>query len=103
MRTKKTKEAKLSLDQIEQEMERIAMNSDSATIFLSSQRIDMLEKVANFKIKRMQLDMIKEQSQSQKVEPITVNFTSSKTDEQVKRIAKIEETIKNARGLKEDA
>jgi len=98
-----TKAKKMSLDDIESEMEELARNTDVSKVFMCSQRMDLLEKVANFKIKKMQLEINKEVSKQTSVQPITVNFTSSNNEEQKMRIERIENSVKEARGVKEDA
>lgn len=93
---------KLSLDEIEAEMDKLAMTTDMAKVFQCSQRMEMLEKVANFKIKRMQLDIVKQET-NKTPQAIKVEFTSSDNATQNDRIEKLEESVKNARGIKNDA
>ena len=100
--TEYEKTKKLSLDDIENEMESIAMDQDISKVFMNSQRMEMLEKVANFKIKRMQLDIEKEKEVSA-ASTITVNFTSSKTSDAQDRISKLEQEVIESKGKSNDA
>ena len=100
--TEYQKVKKLSLDDIESEMESIAMDQDISKVFMNSQRMEMLEKVANFKIKRMQLDIEKEK-EVEEASTITVNFTSSKTSNAQDRISKLEQEVIEAKGKSNDA
>lgn len=93
---------KMDLDDIETEMENIAMDQDISRVFINSQRMEMLEKVANFKIKKMQLQLEKERDTTQNG-IITVNFTSSNTSAQQERIESLDKQVREAKGKNNDA
>lgn len=91
----KKKAEKMSLDAIEDAMTDIAFNSTPKTFFMDKAKIEMLEKVANMKMKKQELELKKEQAALSQVtetesKPITVKFVSADTDEQRERLARLD-------------
>lgn len=118
MKTKKTKvevvslktvEGKtvksLSLDEIENEMTAIAMDDtqDFLKMMVNEKRLGMLEKVANFKLHRLQVKALEQSEEPVDVKPLEVKFISSKTSEQLERVQRIENQVKDGRTIKQDA
>lgn len=107
VKKKKTKlkklSANLSLDQIENEMTKLVLNTNNKNFFINSKQMEMLDKLAQTKLKRMQIEaqINKDKEEELKPEPLKIEFVSSKTVECVDRVAKIEASINN--GRKNDA
>lgn len=95
-KTVKEKTAKsLSLDEIENEMTAIALDDtqDILKMMVNEKRIGMLEKVANFKLHRLQVKALEQANEPIEVQPLEVRFISAKTDEQKARLEKIDSEI----------
>ena len=96
-----------TLEEIENKMMELATcpSNDVVVNMLNEKRINMLEKVANLRMRRLQLqELLKEQQIAQiEAKPITVQFVSAKTDDQVKRIEQIDADILSKTTNKQDA
>ena len=95
----------LSLDDIEEKMMEL-INDDSTDVLqtmINETKLGMLEKVANFKLHRLQLKALEQQPAEVDVKPITVQFISAKTDEQKNRLERIDREILEKRNIKQDA
>ena len=107
----KTKKSKrelskiLTLDEIEAKMIQLATaeTDDVVQLMLNEKRISMLEKIANLKIHRLQLKELEMNNVVATVEPLTVQFISSKTEEQRKRLERIDNEIIGNKTLKQNA
>ena len=103
----KYKEKKpLSLDEIEQQMLEYATDdtTDPLTIMVNEKKISMLEKVANLKLKRLQLkELEKSGEEVTDVKPLEIKFVSSKTEEQKARLERIDQEICESRRIKQNA
>lgn len=95
----------LSLDEIEQKMIQIATDetTDFVKMMLNEKRIAMLEKVANMKMHRLQLKALEQVDEPVEVQPIEVKFISSRTDEQLSRLDKIDREVRESLNIKQDA
>lgn len=95
----------LTLDEIEDKMIKLAATetNDVLTLMMNEKKIAMLEKVANFKLHRLQLKALEQQPQEVDVKPIEVKFINSKTEEQKARLERIENEIKESRHVRQDA
>ena len=104
---KATKKAakSLSLDEIENKMIELAATetNDVLTLMMNEKKIAMLEKVANFKLHRLQLKALEQQPQEVDVKPLEIVFVNSDTEEQQARIDRIDNEIKEKRHIKQDA
>lgn len=87
----------LTLDEIEARMIAIVDDDSDDVIksMINEKKISMLEKVANLKLKRLQLKALEEGNRIDTVEPITIKFVSSNTEEQKARIERIDSEILN--------
>ena len=85
----------LSLDELEDEMTAIAMDDtqDILKIMVNEKKLGMLEKVANFKMHRLQLKALEQSNEPVEVQPLEVKFISAKTDEQKERLERIDSEI----------
>jgi len=96
-----------TLEEIEDKMMELAtMNTNDVVVnMLNEKRINMLEKVANLRMRRLQLqELLKEQQVTEiEAKPITVQFVSAKTDDQIKRIEQIDADILSKTTNKQDA
>ena len=95
----------LSLDEIENKMIELACcdTDDVLTLMLNEKKMSMLEKVANFKLHRLQLKSLEQQPQEVDVKPLEIVFVNSDTEEQQARIDRIDNEIKEKRHIKQDA
>ena len=95
----------LSLDEIENEMTAIAMDDtqDFLKMMVNEKRLGMLEKVANFKLHRLQVKALEQNEEPIEVKPLEVKFISSKTNEQMERLERIENQVRDGRTVKQDA
>ena len=95
----------LSLDEIENEMTAIAMDNtqDFLKMMVNEKRLGMLEKVANFKLHRLQVKALEQTNEPDEVKPLEVKFISSKTNEQMERLERIENQVRDGRIVKQDA
>ena len=89
----------MSLEDIENEMTKLTLTADISNFFMNSKKIEMLEKVANLKVKRMQLEQA-QQSENQETssDPIKVEFVSARTNDVNERIEKLESEVDDALG-----
>lgn len=87
----------LTLDEIEAKMMELATmdTSDVLTLMLNEKKLNMLEKIANLKMHRLQLKELEKQNIVTEVKPIEIKFISSKTPEQEARIERIDNEILN--------
>ena len=95
----------LSLDEIENEMTAIAMDDtqDFLKMMVNEKRLGMLEKVANFKLHRLQVKALEQNEEPIEDQPLEVIFISSKTNEQMERLDRIENQVRDGRTVKQDA
>ena len=97
----KTKKASkiLSMDEIEEKMMDIASDetNDPLKIMINEKRLSMYEKIANFKIHRLQLKALEQAEKVTEIQPITVKFIGSKTEDQVARLERIDKEIQEKR------
>ena len=91
----------MSLDQIENEMEKCCQETEPTKMFFAEK--SMLERLANFKLKKLELDIKRESEVVAAAEPITVEFIDGKTPEQEQRLKKIDEEILRDKGKSQDA
>ena len=95
----------LTLEEIERKMVEIACDDTGDNIvrsMINEKKISMLEKVANLKIKMIQLKSL-EQPVVQEAEPITIKFVSSKTVDQQARLERIDKEIVEQGMVRKDA
>lgn len=85
----------LTLDEIEKKMEEIVCsNTDDLTVAIANEKtMSMLEKIANFKLKRLQLKELEKPQDEKKAEPITIKFVNSQDEEQKKRLEQIDKAV----------
>ena len=100
-----TKLAKvLTLDQLEEEMTLLATSEgDVADMMANEIKFNMLEKVANLKLHRLQLKELEKSNEPVDVKPIEVKFISSKTNDNLNRLEQIESSVKESLNIKQDA
>ena len=105
--SKQTKRAAkvLSLDEIEKEMDQLVSEetTDVLQVMINEKRLSMLEKVANFKLHRLQLKALEQQPQEVDVKPLEIVFVNSDTEEQQARIDRIDNEICEKRNIKPNA
>ena len=88
--------SKLStLDDIEEKMLQLANDdtNDLVKVMTNEKKIAMLEKVANFKLRRLQLQELEKQNVTTEVQPIQIEFVNSSSDGQLARIDNIDKDI----------
>ena len=91
----------LTMDEIEEKMMELASEdtNDPLKVMINEKKLAMFEKVANFKIHRLQLKELEKQTQQvTETQPITVKFIGSKTEDQVSRLERIDKEIQEKRG-----
>lgn len=93
----------MSLDQIENEMEKCCQETEPTKMFFAEKKMSMLERLANFKLKKLELDIKRESEVVAAAEPITVEFIDGRTPEQEQRLKKIDEEILRDKGKSQDA
>ena len=93
----------LSLDQIEDAMVECIKCKEISKIYLMSQRFSMLKDLAAFKLKRAEIEASKQQDNAAANEPLQIVFVDSNTDDEKKRVEKLESNVRESRGVKEDA
>lgn len=84
----------LTLDEIEEMQTDLALACDDTNFFLNAKKIEMLEKIANMKVKRMALE--KEQTSNTNVanvKPIEVKFVEANTVDQKQRLERLETKV----------
>lgn len=95
--SKKTKIAtkSLTLDEIEEKMIELAtQDGDVLQTMMNEKKIAMLEKVANFKLHRLQLkDLEKQPDAIEEVKPLEIVFVDGQTESQQERIERIDNEI----------
>lgn len=84
-----------SLDDIEKKMIELAAldSNDPLLVMMNEKKIAMLEKVANLKLKRLQLQELEKQNVTTEVQPIQIEFVNSSSDGQLARIDNIDKDI----------
>ena len=89
----------LSMDEIEQKMMELASEdtNDPLKVMINEKKLAMFEKVANFKLHRLQLKALEQAEKVTEVQPITVKFIGSKTEDQVSRLERIDKEIQEKR------
>lgn len=96
-----------TLEELEAKMMELAdvENASPTTILINEKRIGMYEKIANLRMRRLQLqELLKEQQVTEiEAKPITVQFISANTNDQVKRIEQIDADILSKTTNKQDA
>ena len=87
----------LSLDEIEAKMMELATTDtdDVLTLMLNEKKLNMLEKIANLKMHRLQLKELEKQNVVVESKPLEIVFVKSDTEEQNKRIERIDNEILN--------
>jgi len=93
----------LTLDEVEAEMVKCLSVQETSKVFLMSQKFDMLQKFAAYKLKRMEIEQTQAIAVQAANEPIRVVYVDSDTEEERKRIEKLDQSVREARGIKEDA
>ena len=85
----------LSLDQIEKLLEEKAQTKCSGLTAstLLNDEMERLEKLANFKLRRLQLKALEQANEPIDVKPLEVHFISSNTEEQKARLERIDGEI----------
>lgn len=94
---KKTKNVAktLTLDEIEEKMIELAtQDGDVLQTMMNEKKIAMLEKVANFKLHRLQLKELEKQTNVvEEVKPLEIVFVDGQTESQQERIQRIDNEI----------
>ena len=106
LRVPKKKEVKnLTLDQIEEEMIKLATDNsnDILTMMINEKKIAMLDKVATLKINRLRLNQLEQITTPVETKPLEVHFISSRTEEQKARLDRIDKEIIENRQIKQNA
>lgn len=106
LRVPKKKEVKnLTLDQIEEEMIKLATDNsnDILTMMINEKKIAMLDKVASLKINRLRLNQLEQITTPIETKPLEVHFISSKTEEQRARLERIDREILESNKIKQNA
>lgn len=93
----------LTLDEIEAEMMKCLSVNETSKVFLMSQKFDMLQKFAAFKLKRLEIESLKQQEVVKETEPLQIEIVRADTPEQENRIKKIDEEILAGKGKSQDA
>lgn len=93
----------MTLDEVEQEMVKCLSVQETSKVFLMSQKFDMLQKFAAYKLKRMEIEQMKEVAVQAANEPLKIVYVDSDTEDERKRIEKLDRSVREARGIKEDA
>lgn len=91
----------LTIEEIEAKETELALSTDASNFFLNSKKIEMLDKIAQLKLKRLQLELqqqAKETEEEENNEPIKVEFVSPNTMEQTDRLARLEKEVDDALG-----
>lgn len=100
---KKINTKQLDLDDIENMMTEIVQNTTMDNFFLNGRKLEMLERLGNFKAKRIQIEQQQELLNQQKAmaenggtlaQPLTVEFVDATDKDRVKRIEQqVEEQV----------
>ena len=102
-RNKQVREADkvLTLDQIEQKMVELAMcdTDDIMTMMINEKKIAMLEKVANLKMHRLQIQELERASAPVEIAPIEVKFIDSNNVDTNNRVAEMESKLEKQLGM----
>ena len=93
----------LTLDEIEAEMMKCLSVNETSKVFLMSKKFDMLQKFAAFKLKRLEIEALKQQEVVKETEPLQIEIVRADTPEQENRIKKIDEEILAGKGKSQDA
>lgn len=93
----------MTLDEVEAEMVKCLSVQETSKVFLMSQKFDMLQKFAAYKLKRMEIEQMKEVAVQAANEPLKIVYVDSDTEDERKRIEKLDRSVREARGIKEDA
>ena len=93
----------LTLDEVEAEMVKCLSVQETSKVFLMSQKFDMLQKFAAYKLKRMEIEQMNQVAIQQASEPLKIVYVDSDTEDERKRIEKLDRSVREARGIKEDA
>lgn len=97
---------KIDLDSIENEMVELVSNASTPKdVFMANQKVDMLTKLAAFKLKRLEIEAAKQiNAIEQQDKPLEIVFVDSKSSEiEQDRIKKLDKSVREGRGIKEDA
>ena len=91
----------LTLDQIEQKMVELAMcdTDDIMTMMINEKKIAMLEKVANLKMHRLQIQELERASAPVEIAPIEVKFIDSNNVDTNNRVAEMESKLEKQLGM----
>ncbi len=93
----------MTLDEVEAEMVKCLSVQETSKVFLMSQKFDMLQKFAAYKLKRMEIEQTQAIAVQQASEPLKIVYVDSDTEDERKRIEKLDRSVREARGIKEDA
>lgn len=93
----------MTLDEVEVEMVKCLSVQETSKVFLMSQKFDMLQKFAAYKLKRMEIEQTQAIAVQQASEPLKIVYVDSDTEDERKRIEKLDRSVREARGIKEDA
>ena len=91
----------LTLDQIEQKMVELAVcdTDDIMTMMINEKKIAMLEKVANLKMHRLQIQELERASAPVEIAPIEVKFIDSNNTDTNNRVAEMESKLEKQLGM----
>ena len=95
----------LTLDEIEEKMMQLITDetTDVLQTMINEKKLGMLEKVANFKLHRLQLKDLEKQPEEVDVKPLEIVFVNSDTEDQQARVDRIDNEIREKRHIKQDA
>ena len=95
----------LSLDEIEILMDQYAQTECQSLTQsqMINDKMERLEKAAKFKFMKMQMKQLEQTDEPIETQPIEVKFITSKTPEQLERLERIENQVKDGRIVKQDA
>ena len=95
----------LSLEEIIKKMTAIALEDtdDYLKLMANEKKMNQWEKLANAEMHRLQFKALMQDTEPVDVKPLEVKFISSKTNEQLERVQRIENQVKDGRTIKQDA
>ncbi len=103
-RTEIVVKKQINLDDIENTMVELITNATTPKdIFVANQKIDMLTKMAAFKMKRLEIEAQKQMAIVTHAEPLQLEIVRANTPEQENRIKLIDEQVLAGKGKNGDA
>lgn len=103
-RTEIVVKKQINLDDIENTMVELITNATTPKdIFVANQKIDMLTKMAAFKMKRLEIEAQKQMAVVTQAEPLQLEIVRANTPEQENRIKLIDEQVLAGKGKNGDA